>query len=50
VAAYVNSITITNPFPNYYVNVFYSNLTPVYTVGGQGFTLPKELVLINVTS
>jgi len=50
VAAYVNSITITNPFPNYYVNVFYSNLTPVYTVSGQHFTLPKELVLINVTS
>jgi uncharacterized membrane protein len=50
-AASVNTITITNPLPNYYVSVYYSNLTPAYTVsGGYSFTLPKELVLINVTS
>jgi hypothetical protein len=46
-----NIISIHNylPFP-YSVNVYFSNLTPVYTVSGQRFTLPKELVLINVTS
>ncbi len=51
VAVSVNTITIVSDFlPPYYVNVYYSNLTPVYTVGSQSFTLPKELVLINVTS
>jgi len=51
VAAYVNSITIVSNFlPPYNVSVYYSNLTPVYTVSGQGFTLPRELILINVTS
>ncbi|MFP3265493.1 MAG: hypothetical protein RXO54_06635 [Acidilobus sp.] len=50
VAGVVNEIIIGNNFPSYYVNVYYSNLTPVYTVSGQSFTLPKELVLINVTS
>jgi len=49
VAETANYIVIYNDLP-YYVNVYYSNLTPVYTVGSQGFTLPKELVLINVTS
>jgi hypothetical protein len=49
-AASVNTITISNPLPNYYVSVYYSNLTPMYTVSGQHFTLPRELVLINVTS
>ncbi|MFP3320873.1 MAG: hypothetical protein RXO24_09930 [Acidilobus sp.] len=49
VAAYANYIVIYNNLP-YYVNVYYSNLTPAYTVSGQSFTLPKELVLINVTS
>ncbi len=49
-AAGVNTITISNSLPNYYVNVYYSNLTPVYTVSGQRFTLPKELILINVSS
>jgi hypothetical protein len=49
VAAYANYIVIYNHLP-YYVNVYYSNLTPVYTVGSQSFTLPRELVLINVTS
>jgi hypothetical protein len=51
VAVKVNSITIASEFlPPYNVNVYFSNLTPVYTVSGQSFTLPKELVLINVTS
>ncbi|AMD30669.1 hypothetical protein [Acidilobus sp. 7A] len=51
VAVSVNTITISNPYTNYYVNVYYSGLTPVYyTVGGQSFTLPRELILINVTS
>jgi len=50
VAASVNTITITNSLPNYSVYVYFSNLTPVYTIGGQSFTLPKELILINVTS
>ena len=49
VAANVNSIMITNSLP-YNVSVYFSNLTPVYTVSGQHFTLPKELILINVTS
>jgi len=50
VAEVVNEIIIDNNFPSYYVYVYFSNLTPVYTVSGQSFTLPKELVLINVTS
>jgi hypothetical protein len=50
VAETVNEIIIINNFPSYYVYVYFSNLTPVYTVSGQSFTLPKELVLINVTS
>jgi hypothetical protein len=45
----VNTITISNPLP-YYVSIYYSNLTPAYTVSGQSFTLPKELILMNVTS
>ncbi|MFP3081037.1 MAG: hypothetical protein RXR09_05925 [Acidilobus sp.] len=50
VAEAVNEIIIINNFPSYYVYVYFSNLTPMYTVSGQSFTLPKELVLINVTS
>jgi len=49
VAETANYIVIYNHLP-YYVNVYFSNLTPVYTVGSQRFTLPKELILINVTS
>jgi hypothetical protein len=49
VAVGVNTITIYNPLP-YNVSVYYSNLTPAYTVSGQSFTLPKELILMNVTS
>jgi len=49
VAVVANFITMPNNLP-YYVNVYYSNLTPVYTVSDQGFTLPNELILINVTS
>jgi hypothetical protein len=51
VAASVNTIIISNPYTNYYVNVYYSGLTPVYyTVSGYGFILPRELILINVSS
>ena len=51
VAVSVNTITISNPYLHHYVNVYYSSLTPVYyTVSGYGFTLPRELILINVTS
>jgi len=50
VAEAVNEIIIINNFPSYYVYVYFSNLTPVYTVSGQSFTPPKELILINVTS
>jgi hypothetical protein len=51
VAESVNNIRIYNNFlPPYSVNVYFSNLTPAYTVSSQSFTLPKELVLINVTS
>jgi hypothetical protein len=51
VAASVSGITINNGLWQYNVSVYYSNLTPVYwTASGYGFTLPKELVLINVTS
>ncbi|MFP3402952.1 MAG: hypothetical protein RXN87_05365 [Acidilobus sp.] len=51
VAVSVNTITIKNPLPNYYVNVFYSDLTPVYVnASGYSFTLPKELILINLSS
>jgi len=52
VAANANYISIHNDLPPpYYVNVYFSNLTPVYvSAGGQHFTLPKELILINVSS
>jgi hypothetical protein len=50
VAVSVTGISIVNGFWQYNVNVYFSNLTPVYTVSGYGFTLPKELILINVTS
>jgi len=49
VAETANYIGIYNHLP-YYVNVYYSNLTPAYTVSGQSFTLPRELILINVSS
>jgi hypothetical protein len=43
-------IIVSNPLPNYYVNVYYSGLTPVYyNASGYGFTLPRGLVLINVS-
>ena len=49
VASTANYISVYNHLP-YYVNMYFSNLTPVYTVSDQGFTLPNELILINVTS
>jgi hypothetical protein len=49
VAVVANFITMPNGLP-YHVNVYYSNPAPVYTVSDSGFTLPNELILINVTS
>jgi hypothetical protein len=49
VAETANYISVYNHLP-YYVSVYYSNLTPAYIVSGQHFTLPRELILINVTS
>jgi hypothetical protein len=51
VAVTVNNFLVSNTFSRgYYVNVYFSNLTPMYTVSDQGFTLPNELILINVSS
>jgi hypothetical protein len=51
VAASVTGISIVNGFSQYNVSVYYSNLTPVYWIASDyGFTLPKALILINVTS
>jgi hypothetical protein len=51
VAGSVNIFFVDNTYPSQYVNVYYNNLTPVYyTVSGQGFTLPRELILINLSS
>jgi hypothetical protein len=37
--------------PPYYVNVYYSALTPVYyNASGYGFAMPRGLILINVSS
>jgi hypothetical protein len=37
--------------PPYYVNVYYSGLTPVYyNASGYGFVMPRGLILINVSS
>ncbi|MFP3172322.1 MAG: hypothetical protein RXQ79_04690, partial [Acidilobus sp.] len=47
-----NEIMVSNDLPRgYYVNVYFNDLTPVYyNASGYGFTLPRGLVLINVTS
>jgi len=50
VAVTVNIFFVDNTYLSQYVNVYYSNLTPMYTVSDQGFTLPRELILINVSS
>jgi len=51
VAVSVNSFLVGNTLLNYYVNVYYSDLTPVYVnASGYSFTLPRELILINVSS
>jgi hypothetical protein len=51
VAASVNSFFVDNTYTSQYVNVYYSGLTPVYyNASGYGFTLPRGLVLINVSS
>jgi len=45
-------IGVSNTFPrSYYVNVYYSDLTPVYyNASGYGFVMPRGLILINLTS
>jgi len=44
-------IFVSNPLPNYYVNVYYSGLTPVYyNASGYGFVMPRGLILVNVSS
>ena len=51
VAASVNSFFVDNTYLSQYVNVYYSDLTPMYVnASGYSFTLPKELILINVSS
>jgi len=46
-----STIMVDNPLPNYYVNVYYSGLTPVYyNASGYGFVMPRGLILINVSS
>jgi hypothetical protein len=51
VAEAVNSFFVDNTYPSQYVNVYYSDLTPVYVnASGYSFTLPRELILINVSS
>ncbi|ADL19781.1 hypothetical protein ASAC_1376 [Acidilobus saccharovorans 345-15] len=52
VAVSANTILIGNGLPKgYYASAYYSNLTPVYyNASGYGFTLPRELVFINLTS
>ena len=45
-------IFVSNAFPRgYYVNVYYSGLTPVYyNASGYGFVMPRGLILVNVSS
>jgi len=45
-------IGVSNTFPRgYYVNVYYSGLTPVYyNASGYGFAMPRGLIFINLTS
>jgi len=51
VAASVNTILLSNTYSSQYVNVYYSDLTPMYVnASGYSFTLPRELILINVSS
>jgi len=51
VAEAVNTILISNTYPSQYVNVYYSDLSPMYAnASGYSFTLPKELILINLSS
>jgi len=51
VAVSVNNFFVDNTYTSQYVNVYYSDLTPMYVnASGYSFTLPRELILINVTS
>ncbi|MCG2868439.1 MAG: hypothetical protein L7G90_03595 [Candidatus Nanopusillus sp.] len=51
VAEAVNIFFVDNTYSSQYVNVYYSDLTPMYVnASGYGFALPRELILINVGS
>jgi len=42
---------VSNTLPRYYVNVYYSDLTPVYyNASGYGFAMSRGLIFINLTS
>jgi len=44
-------ILLDNTLPPYYVNVYYSGLTPVYyNASGYGFAMSRGLIFINLTS
>jgi len=44
-------IGVSNFLPPYYVNVYYSDLTPVYyNASGYGFAMSRGLIFINLTS
>jgi len=44
-------IMVSNFIPRYYVNVYYSGLTPVYyNASGYGFAMSRGLIFINLTS
>jgi hypothetical protein len=44
-------IAVSNPLPRYYVNVYYSGLTPVYyNASGYGFAMSRGLIFINMSS
>ncbi|MFP3081126.1 MAG: hypothetical protein RXR09_06400 [Acidilobus sp.] len=44
-------IMVSNFIPRYYVNVYYSDLTPVYyNASGYGFAMSRGLIFINLTS
>jgi len=44
-------ILVDNNLPRYYVNIYLNDLTPVYyNASGYGFTLPRGLIFINLTS
>jgi hypothetical protein len=45
------AVGVSNFLPPYYVNVYYSDLTPVYyNASGYGFAMSRGLIFINVSS